>query len=66
MAQKSLEEKEKEIQVLKKKLKIPSTYLIQIVELIEFEKEKEALNTEMTYCKDKLLELEEKEKQLEK
>ena len=61
-----MEEKEREIQVLKKKLKIPSTQLIQTIDLTEFEKEKEALNTELTDCKAKLLKLEEKEKQWEK
>ena len=40
LAQKLLEEKEREIQVLKKKLKIHSTQLIQTAELTEFEKEK--------------------------
>ena len=40
LAQKFLDEKEKEFQVLKKKLKIPSTQLIQTSELNEFEKEK--------------------------
>ena len=34
--------------------------------MIEFEKEKEALNIELTDCKSKLLKLEEKEKQWEK
>ena len=52
--------------MLKKKLKIPSTQLIQTTELTEFEKEKEALNTELMDCKAKLLKLEEKEKQWEK
>ena len=66
LAQKLLEEKEREIQVLKKKLKIPSTQLMQTAELFEFEKEKQALNTELTDWKDKLLKLEEKEKQWEK
>ena len=65
-AQKLLDEKEKEVQILKKKLKIPSTQLIQTSELTEFEKEKEALSIELTNCKAKLLELEEKEKQWEK
>ena len=63
LAQRLLEEKEKEIQVLKRKLKIPSTQLIQTTELVEFNKEKETLNTELTDCKDKLLKLEEKERQ---
>ena len=66
LAQKLLDEKEKEIQMLKKKLKIPSTQLIQTYELTKFEKEKEALNTELTNCKAKLLKLEEEEKQWEK
>ena len=52
--------------MLKKKLKIPSTQLIQTAELTKFEKEKEALNTKLTDWKDKLLKLEEKEKQWEK
>ena len=60
MAQKLLDEKEKEVQVLKRKLKIPSTQFIQTFELTEFEKEKEALNIELTDYKDKLLNLEEK------
>ena len=51
---------------MKKKLKIPSTQLIQTSKLTEFEKEKEALNTELTNCKAKLLKLEEEEKQWEK
>ena len=52
--------------MLKKKLKIPSTQLIQTYELTEIEKEKEALNTELIDCKDKLLKFEEKEKDWEK
>ena len=60
VAQNLFDEKEKEVQVLKKKLKIPSTQLIQNLELTEFEKEKEALNTESIDCKAKLLKLEEK------
>ena len=47
-------------------MKIPSSQLIQTSELTEFEKEKEALNTELIYCKSKLLKLEEKEKHWEK
>ena len=65
MAQKLLNEKEKEIQILKKKLKIPSTQLAQTDELAEFKKEKETLNTKLTDCKSKLLKLEEKERQWE-
>ena len=60
-----LDEKEKEIQVLKRKLKIPSTQLTQTDELVEFEKEKETLNTKLTDCKAKLLELKEKERKWE-
>ena len=58
LAQKLLDDKEKEIQTLKKKLKIPSTQLAQADELAEFEREKEVLNSEPTYCKAKLLKLE--------
>ena len=65
MAQKLLDDKEKEIQTLKKKLKIPSTELSQEEELVEFEREKETLNAELTNCKAKLLKLEEKERQWE-
>ena len=43
--QKLLNEKENAIQILKKKLKLPSTQLIQTAELMDFEKEEEALNT---------------------
>ena len=62
MAQKLLNEKEKEIHILKKKLKISSTQLVQIDELDEFKKEKETLNTKITYCKAKLLKLEDKKR----
>ena len=65
-AHKLLSEKENAIQLLKKKLKIPSTQLIQTSELIDFEKEKEALTAELTDCKEKLLKFEEKEKTWEK
>ena len=51
---------------MKKKLKIPSTQLIQNSELTEFDREKEALSTELIDCKVKLLKLEEKERQWEK
>ena len=40
VAKKLFDEKEKEVQVPKKKLKIPSAQLVQNFELIEFEKEK--------------------------
>ena len=65
MAQNLYDEKEKEVQVLKKKLKIHSTQLIQTFELTEFEKDKEALNIELIDCKDNLLNIEEKEKKWE-
>ena len=51
--------------MLKKKLKIHSTQLIHTYAMTEFEKEKEALNIELTNCRAKLLKLEEKEKQWE-
>ena len=63
LAQKFLDDKEKEIQALKNKLKIPATQLAQIEELADFEREKETLNTKLTNCKAKLLNLEEKERQ---
>ena len=66
VAQNLFDEKEKEVQVLKNKLKIPSTHLIQTFELIEFEKEKEELNIELTDYKANLLKMEEKEKQWDK
>ena len=65
LAQIFRDEKEREIQVLKMKLKIPSTQLTQTDELAEFKKEKETLNTELSDCKSKLLKLEEKENQWE-
>ena len=52
--------------MLNKKLDIPSTQVIQTVELTEIEKEKEALSTELTDCKDILLKQEEREKQWNK
>ena len=65
LALKLLDDKEKEIQTLKKMLKIPATQLAQAEELADFEIEKEELNTELTDCKDKLLKLEEKGRQWE-
>ena len=65
LAQKLLDDKEKEIQILNKKLKIPATQLTQVEELDDFEKEKDKLNVELTECKGKLLKLGEKEKQWE-
>ena len=52
--------------MLKKKLKIPSTQLIQTSELKEFEKEKEALNIELINCKSKMLKIEVKENHCER
>ena len=66
VAQRLFDEKEKDVQVLKKKLKIPSTQLIQTSELTDFEKEKEALSTELIDFKSKLLKLEEQEKHCER
>ena len=54
-----LNQKENEFQLLKKKLKIPSTQLIQTSELTEFEKEKEYFNIEVIDCKARLLKFEE-------
>ena len=65
LAHKLLDDKEKDIQTLKKKLKILATQLAQTEELADFEKEKETLNAELTDCKAKLLKLEEKEMQWE-
>ena len=66
MVQKLFDEKENEFQMLKKKFKIPSTQLIQTSKLTNFEKEKEALSTELIDFKSKWLNLEEKEKHLER
>ena len=59
---KLLNEKDNFIQLLKKKLKIPSTQLIQAYELAKLEKEKEILSGELIDCKAKLLKFDEKEK----
>ena len=58
LAQKLLDDKEKEIHTLKKKLKIPTTQLTQTEELADFEKEKETLNAKFIDYKDMLLKLE--------
>ena len=60
-----LDDRDKDIQTLKKKLKIPSSQLAQADELADFEKEKEVLNSRLTNRKDKLLKLEEKGRQWE-
>ena len=61
--QKLLNEKEHDIHLLKKKLKIRATQLIQGPKLVEIEEEKEKLNNELTDCKAKLLKFANKEKQ---
>ena len=52
---KLLNEKENTIHLLKKKVKIPSTQLIQASELTDLEKEKQTLNGELNDCNEKLL-----------
>ena len=54
-------EKEKDIQLLKKKIKIPATQMIHGPELAEIEEEKEKLNNELTGCRDKLFKFVDKE-----
>ena len=61
-----LPKKENTIQLLKKKLKIPNTQLIQASELTELEKERETLNNELNDCKYKLLKFVEEKKEWEK
>ena len=53
--QRLLKDKDGTIQLLNKKLEIPSARLIQIAELMEIEKERETLNTDLVNCKAKLL-----------
>ena len=50
----------------KKKLKIPTTQLIQALELTELEKEKDTLNDELNNCKEKLSKFVEENKEWEK
>ena len=64
--QKLLAEKESTMQLLKKKLKAPTTQLIRASELSEVEKERETLNNELNDCKAKLLKLAEEKKEWEK
>ena len=61
-----MNEKENTIQLLNKKIKIPSTQLIQDIELTELEKEKETLTGELNGCKEKLLKFAEEKKQWER
>ena len=65
LVQKMLDCKDKEIQDLKKRLKILGSQLAQADELADFEKEKEALNSRLTDSKAKLLKLEENGRQWE-
>ena len=60
--QRLLKDKEGTIQLLKKKLDILATRLIQNAKLIEIGKEKEALNTDIIDYRARLLKREEKEK----
>ena len=50
-----LKDNEGTIKLLNKNLDIPTTRLIQTVELTEIEKDKEALNTHLINYKDRLL-----------
>ena len=59
-------DKENTIQLLKKKLKIPTTQLIQASELSELEKEKETLTDELSNCKANLLKFVEEKKEWKK
>ena len=52
--------------MLKTKLKIPTTQLIQASEIIELEKEKETLNDELSNCKAKLMKFVEEKREWEK
>ena len=51
---------------MKKKLKIPTTKLIQASELIDLDKEKDILNDELRNCKDKILKFADEKKEWEK
>ena len=62
---KFLNEKDNAIQLLKKKLKIPSTHLIQSTDITELEK-KETLNDELNDCKAKILKFSQDKKLWEK
>ena len=55
-----LKEKEDTIQLLKKKLKILATQLIQDSKLSELERDKERLNGKLTECQSQLLKFIEK------
>ena len=64
--QRLLDEKGKEIQLLKNKILIPTTQLIQGPELADIEKEKENLNNQLTDCQANLLKFADKENQWQK
>ena len=59
-------QRRKKNQLLKKKLNIPTTQLIQASELTELEKENELLATELNDNKAKLLKLADEKKEWEK
>ena len=63
---KILVEKESIIQLLKKKLKIPSTQLIQAYELTVLEREKELFSQELNDSKAKLLKISKEQSQCKK
>ena len=65
VAQKFLDDKDKEIQALTKTLRIPVSQVARVDELDEFKKEKEALNSKLVDSQAKLLKLEEKGRQWE-
>ena len=62
---KLLNEKENTIQLLKNKLKIPATQLIQATKLTELKKEKEMLSQELNNHKAKVLNIIEEHSQWE-
>ena len=59
LVQKMIDDRDKEIQTLKKKLRISISQLTQADELDDFEKEKEALNSKLTDSQAKLLNIKE-------
>ena len=66
VTQKIIAEKENTIQLLKKKLKIHATQLIQASELTELETKKELLANELGDIKEKLLKIDDEKKEWEK
>ena len=61
-----MDEKEIDIQLLKKKILIPATHLTEGPELAEIEKEKGNLNNCLTDCEEKLLKFADKGNQWQK